>query len=214
MAVKAVLFDMDGLVMDSETSCFEVEKDVLARQGYEMTVEQYVQLTGKRGDEIRKVQESFFPGLDFERYQKDFMDEFIPRVIEVPQRVKPGFHELIAELDKRGIKKYIVTSTRYEMTMKKLTLSGILDCFDEIITGEMVKRSKPAPDMYLHAQEKCGFPKEECLVLEDSIAGVGAAINAEIACICVPDLCVPPEELTSKCLAVVDTLADVIPYLD
>ena len=214
MAVKAVFFDMDGLVIDSEITCFAVEKDVLARQGYEMTIEKYTQITGKRGDDIRKTQEEMFPGLDFDRYQKEFMEEFVPRVIDVPQEVKPGFFELIAALDERGIKKYIVTSTRLPFTMKKLTLSGILDCFDEIITGEMVKRSKPAPDMYLHALEKSGFRKEDCLVLEDSIAGVGAAINAEIPCICVPDLIVPPEELTCKCLCVAKTLADAIGYLD
>ena len=214
MAVKAVFFDMDGLVMDSERTCFEVERDVLARQGYEMTIDKYTQITGKRGDDIRKTQEGFFPGLDYERYQKEFMEEFVPRVIDVPQDVKPGFFELIKALDERGIKKYIVTSTKLPFTIKKLTLAGMYDCFDEIITGEMVKRSKPAPDMYLHALERSGFSKDECLVLEDSIAGVGAGLNAGIPCICVPDLIVPPEELTSRCLCVAKTLADVIEYLD
>ncbi len=214
MAVKAVLFDMDGLVMDSERSCFEVERDVLARQGYKMTEEKYCKLCGKRGDQISIMLEEFFPGLDQEKYRKEFVEEFFPRVVEVPQTVKPGFWELIRELDKRGIKKYIVTSSGIDSTTKKLTLSGIIDCFDDIFTGEMVKRSKPAPDMYLHAQEKAGVAKKECLILEDSEAGVGAAINAEIPCICVPDMIAPPKELTDKCLLVAETLADAIPYLD
>ena len=75
---------MDGLVMDSERTCFEVERDVLARQGYEKTIDKNTQITGKRGDDIRKTQEGFFPGLDYERYQKEFMEEFVPRVIDVP----------------------------------------------------------------------------------------------------------------------------------
>ena len=214
MAVKAVLFDMDGLVIDSERSCYTVEKDVLARQGYELTAEKYVQLCGKRADQIRVMLEEFFPGLDYGQYQKGFREEFFPRVVEVPQTVKPGFWELIEELDKRGIRKYIVTSSGIDSTEKKLGLSGIIGCFDGIFTGEMVKRSKPAPDMYLHAQEKAGVPKDECLILEDSEAGVGAAINAGIPCICVPDMIAPPKELTDKCLLVAETLADAIPYLD
>ncbi|MGI5888729.1 MAG: HAD family hydrolase [Oscillospiraceae bacterium] len=214
MALKAVFFDMDGLVIDSERPCYEVDRKILKKWGYDLTTDQYAHLCGMRGDEIRVAMRKMFPDLDIDEYNREFASQFQKEVLSKPQDVKPGFFELERELSSRGIKKYIVTSSGKEHAEGSLTRAGIIGYFDMIIPGETVKRSKPAPDMYLHAQQAAGVARDECLIFEDSIAGVGSAINAGIACICVPDLVVPPQELTSKCLAVVDTLADAIPYLD
>ena len=215
MALKAVFFDMDGLVLDSEQVFYREFHSALLKKGVDIPMDKFVTLLGRRNAEIAMKFHEMYPDLEnYDEFSEQFDIDFEETVSKEAIPVKKGCLELLSALKERGIKKYIVTSSALPWTKTLLGNAGIYDLFDEIITGEMVKNSKPAPDMYLHAMDVAGADRSECLVLEDSIAGCMSSVNAGIRVICVPDLVAPPEEVISKCYKVVASLDEVIPLLD
>ncbi|MBR2806366.1 MAG: HAD family phosphatase [Oscillospiraceae bacterium] len=215
MALKAVFFDMDGLVLDSEKVFYREFHKALIPRGIDIPMDKFVTLLGRTNDDISLRFHEMYP--DFENYDefsRQFDIDFQKTVSAEAIPVKKGFHELIEALRARGIRKYIVTSSYLSWANTLLKNAGVYDLFDEIITGEMVENSKPAPDMYLHAMDVAGASADECLVLEDSIAGCMSSVNAGIRVICVPDLVIPPDEVVDRCYMVAASLEDVIPLID
>ena len=212
--LKLALFDMDGLMIDSERLAFNCWKNTLQKYGEDVTEEEYVGYSGHRYDEIRVLFQQKRPWFhQFEEFEKESDLDFM-NAIDAGVPLKPGLHELLDALDEKGIQKVIVSSSSNEHVERTLKPSGIKARFAGVIGGMKVKHSKPKPDIFLLACETYGVRPEDCIVFEDSIAGVMASIAANIPVICVPDMRPLPEELAAQCYAVCPTLAEAIPLID
>ena len=214
-SITAILFDMDGLVLDTEKLYTRFWQGAANALGYPMTKEQALGMRSlNRGVGLAKMQSYFGPEVDYDAIRKkriEMMDAFEERE---GVSLKPGIFELLAYLKEHGIKTAIATSSPIERTVKYLTSVGLQDSFDELVSGYMVEHGKPAPDIYLYAAEKLGEKPENCMVLEDSPAGILAARWAGCLPVMVPDQDEPDAETMEMLYAKADSLLQVIALLD
>jgi HAD superfamily hydrolase (TIGR01509 family) len=124
--------------------------------------------------------------------------------------VKTGAFELLDYLDEKGIKKCVATSTEYESMARKMKAAGLFDRFDGFVTGDQVENGKPHPEIFLKAAAQVGVPPENCLVLEDSSAGIVAAYAAHMRPIMVPDMAKPDIKAKTRAYAICDDLSALI----
>ena len=212
--IAAVLFDMDGLVLDTEKLYTRFWQEAAIALGYPMTKEQALGMRSlNRGAGLAKMQSYFGPGVDYDLIRNkriELMDAF---VAQEGVYLKPGIHELLAFLKEHGIKTAIATSSPMERTRLYLGRVGLQNSFDELISGYMVEKGKPEPDIYLYAAEKLGVKPCNCMVLEDSPAGILAAHRAGCLPVMIPDQDQPEEETAKLLYAKADRLTDVIGLL-
>lgn len=213
--INAVLFDLDGLLLDSEIVAFKVYEEVGRRFGFEITLPDFMQ--NICGQPLRRnvayVTERFQLPWSLEdaveevlRIEKCILDEGVD--------VMPGAKELLAFLKENNYKTCVASSSARERSMRLLEQHDLIKFFDDFVFGPEVKRGKPNPDIFLKAAEKLGVAPQKCLVLEDSQAGIQAAFSAGMRVICIPDLKYPEEEYAKKATAVKESLFDVIEYLE
>ena len=206
---KAVIFDMDGLMFDSERATYEGYIEVCREYGCEMTLEFYKKMLGCPLPTARKFLTEEFQG-------KFPLDEGIGKVhayldrrfrtLGVPK--KKGLDEILEYVKQAGMKTTVATSSGRERVEEILRLAGVSDYFQELICGDEVERGKPNPDIFLKGCEKLGCMPQEAWVLEDSEAGIAAACAAGIDCICVPDMKMPSRELQEKVYCMADSLLE------
>lgn len=213
--ITAILFDMDGLVLDTEKLYTRFWQEAANALGYPMTKEQALGMRSlNRGAGLSKMQSYFGAEVDYDAIRKkriEMMDAFVEKE---GVTTKPGIHELLAYLKEQGIKTAIATSSPIDRTIKYLTSVGLQDSFDELVSGYMVEKGKPEPDIYLYAAEKLGVRPENCMVLEDSPAGILAAHRAGCIPVMVPDQDEPDAETKALLYARADNLARVISLLE
>lgn len=209
--ITAVLFDMDGLVLDTEKLYTRFWQEAARACGYPMTKEQALGMRSlNRGAGLAKMQSYFGPEVDYDFIRKkriELMDAFVEKE---GVEVKPGIHELLTFLKERGIKTAIATSSPMERTVLYLTSVGLQNSFDELVSGYMVEKGKPEPDIYLYAANKLGAEPCNCMVLEDSPAGILAAYRAGCLPVMIPDQDEPDEETGKLLYARAESLAAVI----
>lgn len=209
--IKAVIFDLDGTLIDTEKYYRVYWPKALAKLGYTLTDEQALMLRSL-GRPFAPAQFKEWFGEDFDYWKarncrKDLMEEVLDK--DGIQQ-KPGAEELLRFLKEQGITAAIATASDLERTEKYLKKVGLIDYFDKLISATMVEEGKPSPDIYLYACEQLGLAPEECFAVEDSPNGVLSAYRAGCKVIMVPDQTRPDEEL-GKCLyACVDSLEDII----
>ena len=185
---KAIIFDMDGLMIDSERVTYNEYVKKLQTLGYDdFTEEIYKQCLGKNKEGICQV---FFDqyGNDFPMIEvwddvHDWIDESLRKY--VPK--KKGLDKLLKYLKENHYKIALASSSSERLIDKALTTSGIIDYFDLITSGNSFKQSKPHPEIYLYVIEKLHITKKEALIIEDSTPGIQVAINAGIDVIAVKD---------------------------
>ena len=213
-SITAVLFDMDGLVLDTEKLYTRFWQEAARFFGYTMTKEQALGMRSlNRGAGCAKMQSYFGPEVDYDLIRNkriELMDAFVR---EHGVTLKPGIHELLEYLKENGMKTAIATSSPMERTVLYLTSVGLQNSFDELVSGYMVEKGKPEPDIYLYAAEKLGEAPEKCLVLEDSPAGILAAHRAGCLPVMIPDQDEPDAETKALLYAKTDSLSAVIPLL-
>ncbi len=213
--VRAVIFDMDGLLLDSETLAMESLVSAGTALGYDIPYSFCRRMIGMPADTCREMVLSTY-GRDFPLQQYfQVHEEHLRQLVDGGRLgLKKGVVELLDYLDRHGIPRAIATSSSRSRTDHHLDLVGLTARFDHIVTRDDVSKGKPWPEPYLTAADKLGVPPAECLALEDSYNGVRAAHAAGIRVIMVPDLLDPIEEMHEKALHVVEDLHRVVDYLD
>ena len=212
--ILGVLFDMDGVVLDTEKLYARFWAEAAHALGYPMTYEQALGMRSLNSAAGQAKLESYFgPGVSRAQMRDkrvELMDAFVAENGIDP---KPGIHELLDALKERGIKTAIATSTPMSRTTAYLSRLGLLEKFDCICSGHDVKQGKPAPDIYLHAAASVGIPPENCLAVEDSPAGIESAFRAGCMPVLVPDLDGSTEEMRKILFAEADSLLDLLALL-
>jgi HAD superfamily hydrolase (TIGR01509 family) len=211
---KAVIFDLDGLLVDTELISYKIYKEILAEIGCEFSLEDYAQkFSGKTVvQNIKHLIETY--------HLPWSADLGFSKVVEIEGRfvaqgvdLKPGARKLLSFLKKNNYKIAMASSSIEERALNILRQHNLVDSFDEMVFGYEVKNGKPAPDIFLRACEKLSAKPEDCLVLEDSEAGIQAAFSANIPVICVPDMKVPNQPYLEMTSATLPSLDQVITYL-
>ncbi len=201
---KAVIFDMDGLVFDTERVFMEQLAVVMKEKGYNLSREVYIKTLGTGGSRLKDIMYSEY-GEDYP-FQEcgDIAQSRLVMIAEtIGLNIKPQIQELLVMLKEKGIPCAVASSTKSAYVEKYLKHAGLLGYFQKIIGGEMAKHSKPEPDIFLMACEKLNTAPQKALVLEDSENGVKAAFTAGIPVICIPDLKEPDKETIKMAAAVV-----------
>lgn len=214
-SITAILFDMDGLVLDTEKLYTRFWQEAARACGYPMTKEQALGMRSlNRGAGLAKLQSYFGLDVDYDRIRGkriEMMDAFVEKE---GVTLKPGIHELLVYLKERGIKTAIATSSPIERTILYLTSVGLEHSFNELISGYMVEKGKPEPDIYLYAAKKLGVKPGNCMVLEDSPAGILAAYRAGCLPVMIPDQDEPDAETKALLYAQAENLSAVISLLE
>lgn len=212
--IKAVIFDMDGLMFDTERIASEGWKEAGKQLGFSIDEQQFRQMRGRTAAAGRQLfREWYGEGISYDEGRKIRTAYLEQYVREHGTPIKDGLVELFQYLKEHAIPKAIATSSPREMAVLYFERAGLEFDFDQSVCGAEITNGKPAPDVFLKAAGKLGFSPEECLVLEDSFSGVRAGYAAGCHVIMIPDLQEPDEETRKMCDAVYGTLKDVIAYL-
>lgn len=209
--IKGILFDMDGVILDTEKLYTRFWQEAANALGYPMTKEQAMGLRSlNREFGAAKMQSYFDVPVNYEEVRNkriELMNVFIEKE---GVELKPGIKELLTYLKEKGIKTAIATSSPIERTEKYLEAVGLTGAFDKLISGYMVKKGKPEPDIYELAAREIGLTPQECLAIEDSPSGLLSASRANCYPVMVPDQDAPTPETESLLFAKADSLQKII----
>lgn len=208
--LTAVVFDMDGLMVDTESIYQLAWRKAAATFGYTLSDATLIATTGRPLADcytiLQAAVDGSFPMPAFVELWPRLWHEHV-RVHGVPR--KPGLIDLLDLLDTHNIPKAVATSTEYPEAFFTLQKAGIADRFSLIISGEQIVNGKPAPDIFLHAAERLGVAPQHCLALEDSEAGVLAAATAGMVTIMVPEIKHPAPHVVQRAYRVFPSLQEV-----
>ncbi|MCL5995246.1 MAG: HAD family phosphatase [Chloroflexi bacterium] len=204
----AVIFDMDGLMLDTENMYRRAWQQAAAELGYALSDAQFLTFVGHRLEECQTLLVQLY-GAAFP------LAEFLDRSSRIHRErlavqgapVKPGLHALLDTVSTAGLKTAVATSSGRKNMLR--CLGPLTTRMDVIVTGDDVAQSKPAPDIYLLAVQRLGLAPQQCLALEDSDVGVQAAHAAGVPVVIVPDLKPPAARSIACAVCVCQSLADV-----
>ena len=212
--IKALILDMDGLMIDSERVTFECYQEILKGMNLTMDEEFYKTLLGKP---LKGIYQRFYDvyGNDFpiEDVIKDVHALMAKRFETEGVPIKTGLKSLLEYLKENNYKTIVATSSNRDRVDTILSQAQITDYFDDSICGDEVTKGKPNPEVFLKSCQKLGVNVDEAIVLEDSEAGIQASYDAGIKVICIPDMKYPEKQYEEKTFKILKDLNDVTEYL-
>lgn len=212
---NTVIFDLDGLLVDSEIITYKLYRGLTEKYGKHITIEEYIHNYSGRtaaGNMQALISEYSLPvsvesGLAYVAVkEKEYLREGIA--------LKKGAEKLLSYLKRHQYKILLASSSEMDRAIHILSRNGIAAFFDDMVFGTDVEKGKPYPDIYEKACQYAKEPPENCLVLEDSEAGIQAAYSAGIDVACIPDRKVPGKKFREMAVAELDSLEDVISWLE
>lgn len=212
--VKGAIFDMDGVLFDTEKLYERFWIEAARQLGYEMSLDDVVAIRSTDAKIAKRtLRQRICEDFDYDsvralrvRLMKEFTDA---NGVEV----MTGVFELFDYLKSQNIKISLATTSNMKRATDYLTKSGLIDYFDYLMTGDLVENSKPHPEIYQKAAEGLGLDPCDCIAVEDSYNGVRSAYNAGCQVIMVPDRDAPTQEMQDKCVLIAENLNEVIKYL-
>ena len=213
--IRGILFDMDGLVLDSEALYTRFWREAANALGFPMTVEQSLGMRSLGKKLGQPYLESLFgPGIDYMSLRAkriELMDAYVEEHGIAP---KPGIYELLDFMDANSIPGAITSSSPMEFIERHLSNANLLHRFQKLCSGHAIPNGKPAPDIYLLGAKELGLKPEECLALEDSPTGILSAYRAGCLPVMIPDLDQPNAETQTLLYAKADSLKDIVDILN
>ena len=212
--IRGILFDMDGLVLDTEKLYTRFWMESARDLGYPMTFEQALGLRSlNRTAGQDKLTEYFGPGISYTAVRSHRIELMDAHIDKYGIDVKPGIYELLDYLQENGIASAITSSSPMENIQRHLSAHSLLHRFGKLCSGYDVPNGKPEPDIYLYGAASLNLLPEECLALEDSPTGILSAYRAGCLPVMIPDQDQPGEEITALLYAKADSLSDIIKLL-
>ena len=212
---RAVIFDMDGVLLDSERIAYDIGRRICEDMGLPWRHDVAMQMIGRNSREFERLLKDAY-GEDFPvaEHQQEFGCRYEAVIAEGGIPLKPGVHALFARLDELGLARVVATSTRRSRALPKLEATGLLARLDGVVAGDEVQNGKPAPDIFLAAATLLGRPPDQCTVIEDSNAGVRGALAAGAQVVMVPDMLMPAADVAAARISVLPSLDAVKRLLD
>ena len=216
---EAVIFDMDGLMFDTEAMGLAANHGALLAQGRTLGREEsdalFRQVLGMIERDSRRVYSALLgEDFDFDRWRADFRRQLEGELHKSGTPLKPGLMELLNFLDARGIRYAIASGSDRRRVECCVECAGLTHRFGLIVCGDMVKAGKPEPEIFLITAEALKVRPERCLVLEDSPNGIKAAVRAGMKAVMVPDLIQPTDIERETAFYIVDSLYDIPAMID
>ena len=209
----AVIFDMDGVLFDTETIALRCWGESAKTLGLDGWRELYPQCIGITQPKTKALWVEHWGEENAAAFGQEILAVYDREYAGRPVPQKPGAAEIIEALSRRGIPIAVASSTPEARVRQHLTEAGFLPRFDAVIGGDRLQRSKPAPDIFLLAAEALGAEPERCFVIEDSFNGIRAAHAAQMRPIMVPDMLPPTEEIAAMAEIVTEDLFAALEYL-
>ncbi len=213
--IKAVIFDMDGVLIDTEKWLNRYWCQAALEVGFPMRPEHALQIRSLAGKFAGPYLQGIFgTEFDYETIRSRRKELMNAHIAEHGIDKKPGVDELLAYLKEKGFRIAVATATDEIRAKEYLTQIGIYEKFDRIICATMVENGKPKPDIYLYACEQLGEKPENCIAIEDSPNGIRSAHDAGLRVVMAPDLTEPDEEVSDLIVASVPVLSDLIELME
>ena len=213
--IKTVVFDMDGVLFDTEYLILQVWKKVAEKEAISDIEKVLRDCIGRSYEDTRLIFHKFYgDDFDFEGFRTKADQICNKEIEEKGLPIKPGVKEILAYLKQAGYKIGLASSTRREGVLSHLRRTGLEGYFEVVVGGDMVKQSKPNPEIYELACSLLGVKPEEAYCIEDSLNGIRAGNSAGLKVIMVPDLIEPTEEILPLLHMKCESLLEVKAYLE
>lgn len=212
--IEAVVFDMDGVIFDSERLVVDCWKPIAEKYQIRDIEKACFACMGINQAATReKMKQMYGENFPYDTYKAEVSALFFERTKDGNLPIKEGVKELLTYLKENQMKIALASSTRREVVQRELKEGGLFDYFDKIICGDMVTRSKPAPDIFLKACEELDVMPQRAYAIEDSYNGIRSAYAAGMKPIMVVDLAPATEEMRELSTEVFDSLFEVLTLL-
>lgn len=214
MLPELIIFDMDGLLFDTERMFMSLRADVLPKYGYEHHIEDYMETVGVSGKKLHEILERIYgPDYPKEEVTRDTRKKQLEYIAVHGVPLKPGIMELLKWTKEKKIPCCVASSSQRPYVEAFIGAAGIGEYFSFYICGDEVSHSKPDPEIFLSCCRKNKTEPSNALVLEDSENGVTAAYNGNIPVICIPDMKQPSGDIIKKTAAVLPSADRVISWI-
>lgn len=212
MNYLAVIFDMDGLLLDTERVCMTIFKEACHIQNLPFHEEIYLSIIGRNAAGIEQIFRQAY-GNDYDRLHQEWRTRYNKVVKHQAIPVKQGVIELLDWLKAHNLPMAVATSTEKSVAEKKLALAGLTTYFDNLTTGCEVRQGKPDPEIYQLAAHRLKISPQKCLAFEDSNNGVRSAVAAGMITYQIPDLVNPCDEIKAVGHHILPSLHTVLEVL-
>lgn len=215
MKKTAVIFDMDGLMFDTQRIYDKAYDEIaMARYGFEVPMEMHLAMMGNSGEDIIRAAASFLPeGADARSFIRESFDR-VAELVKTELVQRPGLDVILPYLEEKGYRLGLASGSDRKVVDSNMEATGLWHYFDASLCGDETTHGKPDPEGYLRTAALIGKKPEECYVLEDSPNGILAAYRAGCTPIMIPNDVQPDQTVRDMCAGIFDSLADVVTAME